>query len=69
MVTDVDDLKDGKGAEYVDVSVVVLIFASRGYFQSPNWSARAFERRTAHLVAVLQEAAPVDLVYVFMFLI
>jgi len=33
---DVDDLKDGKGAEYVDVSVVVLIFASRGYFQSPN---------------------------------
>ena len=33
---DVDDLAEGKGAEYVDVSCVSLIFVSDGYFQSPN---------------------------------
>ena len=33
---DVDDLKTGKGAEYVDVSSITLIFCSVGYFASPN---------------------------------
>ena len=33
---DVDDLKTGRGAEYVDMSSVSLIFCSRGYFTSPN---------------------------------
>lgn len=33
---DVDDLATGKGAEYVDVSCVSLIFCTRGYFESPN---------------------------------
>ena len=33
---DVDDLKEGKGAEYVDASAVSLILCSGGYFQSPN---------------------------------
>jgi len=33
---DVDDLKEGKGAEYVDVSVSTLVFCSAGYFASPN---------------------------------
>ena len=34
--SDVDDLKEGKGAEYVDASSVSLIFCSKGYFASPN---------------------------------
>ena len=33
---DVDDLKEGKGAEYVDVSTVSLVLCSRGYFVSAN---------------------------------
>ena len=33
---DVDDLKEGRGAEYVDASSSVLIFVSRGYFRSQN---------------------------------
>jgi len=33
---DVDDLTEGKGAEFVDASVVTLVFASSGYFTSPN---------------------------------
>lgn len=33
---DVDDLKDGKGGEYVDISEVVLVFVSEGYFKSQN---------------------------------
>ena len=33
---DVDDLSTGRGREYVDCSVVVLIFCSTGYFSSPN---------------------------------
>ena len=33
---DVDDLREGKGAEYVDVSAVSLVFCSKGYFVSPN---------------------------------
>ena len=33
---DVDDLKEGKGAEYVDASVLSLIFCSDGYFKSAN---------------------------------
>ena len=33
---DVDDLTDGKGAEYVDKSEAVLIFLSNGYFHSAN---------------------------------
>ena len=33
---DVDDLKEGRGAADVDKSNVVLIFASDGYFSSPN---------------------------------
>ena len=33
---DVDDLKEGKGAEYVDASAMSLIFCSQGYFSSPN---------------------------------
>jgi hypothetical protein len=32
----VDDLKEGRGLEYVDRSEVVLIFVSDGYFVSPN---------------------------------
>lgn len=33
---DVDDLKEGKGAEYVDASSVTLVFCSSGYFDSAN---------------------------------
>ena len=33
---DVDDLKEGRGAEYVDVSGLTLIFVSDGYFSSVN---------------------------------
>lgn len=33
---DVDDLDEGKGAEYVDRSLVFCIFVSEGYFKSPN---------------------------------
>ena len=33
---DVDDLKTGKGAEYVDASQLTLVFVSDGYFASPN---------------------------------
>ena len=33
---DVDDLKEGKGAEYIDVSCVTLVFVSGGYFHSAN---------------------------------
>jgi hypothetical protein len=33
---DVDDLAEGKGAEYVDVSSLTLIFCSQGYFESAN---------------------------------
>jgi len=33
---DVDDLKTGRGAEYVDISNSVLVFISKGYFSSPN---------------------------------
>ncbi len=36
LTADVDDLKEGRGAEYVDRSNVVLIFCSQGYFVSPN---------------------------------
>lgn len=36
LVADVDDLKEGKGAEYVDASMVTLIFCSAGYFNSAN---------------------------------
>lgn len=31
-----DDLKEGKGAEFVDKSLVTLVFCSRGYFTSTN---------------------------------
>ncbi len=34
--TDVDDLTEGKGAEFVDRSELILIFISAGYFASPN---------------------------------
>ena len=30
----VDDLKEGRGSEYVDRSQVILIFLSLGYFKS-----------------------------------
>jgi len=33
---DVDDLQFGRGAEYVDLSTVILTFCSRGYFSSCN---------------------------------
>jgi len=33
---DVDNLKVGKGAEFVDASCVCLVFCTRGYFQSIN---------------------------------
>ena len=33
---DVDDLKSGRGREYVLVSDVLLVFLSKGYLQSPN---------------------------------
>ena len=32
----VDDLREGRGAEYVDKSRLILIFVSDGYFTSPN---------------------------------
>ena len=32
---DVDDLQAGRGAEYVDLSAVVIILISKGYFGSP----------------------------------
>ena len=34
--TDVDDLKEGRGGEYVDISAQMLVFVSDGYFMSPN---------------------------------
>jgi len=33
---DVDDLKEGRGQEYLDRSTLVVIFVSDGYFVSPN---------------------------------
>ena len=33
---DVDDLTEGFGAEFVDVSSLTLIFCSKGYFVSKN---------------------------------
>lgn len=33
---DVDDMKEGRGAEYLDVSETFLIFVSNGYFESCN---------------------------------
>jgi hypothetical protein len=33
---DVDDLVKGRGAEYIDASSLVLVFASSGYFESAN---------------------------------
>jgi len=33
---DVDDLKEGRGREYMDVSAQALVFVSDGYFVSPN---------------------------------
>ena len=33
---DVDDMKEGRGAEYLDRSQLVVIFVSDGYFTSPN---------------------------------
>lgn len=33
---DVDDLREGKGAEYVDASLLTLVFCSGGYFRSQN---------------------------------
>ena len=36
VLADVDDLKKGRGKEYVDVSHSILVFVSAGYFQSPN---------------------------------
>ena len=33
---DVDDLKEGRGAEYLDRSMAVLVFCSQGYFVSQN---------------------------------
>ena len=34
LLQQVDDLKEGKGAEYVDVSVITLVLCSSGYFSS-----------------------------------
>ena len=31
-----DDLKFGRGSEYVDASSVILVFVSKGYFRSQN---------------------------------
>lgn len=33
---DVDDLKEGKGAEAVDASSSIIVFCSAGYFTSPS---------------------------------
>ena len=33
---DVDSLVEGKGAEVIDASAVVLVFVSKGYAASPN---------------------------------
>uniref|UniRef100_A0A7S4JF41 TIR domain-containing protein n=1 Tax=Prymnesium polylepis TaxID=72548 RepID=A0A7S4JF41_9EUKA len=46
---DVDDLDEGKGAEFVDRSATTLVFISTGYFTSPNcvrelFRAVAFDR-------------------------
>ena len=35
-VPQVDDLKEGKGAEYIEASIVCLVFVSGGYFKSQN---------------------------------
>ena len=35
-VDQVDDLTEGKGAEFVDASRVTLVFCSEGYFRSAN---------------------------------
>ena len=36
VLADVDDLKSGKGAESVDISLSTLVMISDGYFNSPN---------------------------------
>jgi hypothetical protein len=41
LAADVDDLKEGKGASYVDASSHVLVLCSRGYFNSPSIHATA----------------------------
>ena len=33
---DVDDLNEGKGAEFVDASHTIVVFCSEGYFRSAN---------------------------------
>ena len=33
---DVDDLTEGKGAEFVDASETILVMITHGYFRSPN---------------------------------
>ena len=33
---DVDDLNEGKGAEFVDASHTTVVFCSEGYFRSAN---------------------------------
>jgi len=56
---DVDDLKEGRGAEYVDQSLVVLIFVSRGYFVSQNCMRELLRAMYGgkHLLALLEMEA------------
>lgn len=54
---DVDDLKTGRGAEYVDISNMVLVFVSKGYFSSPN-CMREFLRATFNRTPVIALTEP-----------
>lgn len=53
---DVDDLKEGKGAEYVDASLVTLVFVSSGYFMSQNCMRELLRAvaRDKHMVTLLE---------------
>lgn len=53
---DVDDLKEGRGMEYVDRSDVVLIFCSDGYFVSQNCMRECLRAifQGKHLVTLLE---------------
>jgi len=53
---DIDDLEEGRGAEYVDASSVCLIFCSGGYFNSPNCMREMLRATLTHkpILAMLE---------------
>ena len=58
---DVDDMNEGRGAEYVDVSKMVLVFVSEGYFSSPscmNELLRALATNTPIITLMEDEGRP-----------